>query len=169
MAHHGGRTFRRTERLSTLACLFGVRLRNSGFEVLFEGPDEELPSVVIDPNAIGRAVGNLIDNAVKYSDGDRTIIVRLAVEDAGVAVSVTDHGIGIPADEQERIFERFHRVSTGLVHDVKGSGLGLSLVQHIVKAHGGRVSVESSPGEGSTFTIHLPLRSADLGEEGEAS
>jgi signal transduction histidine kinase len=65
--------------------------------------------------------------------------------------------VGIPRDEQEKIFERFHRVSTGLVHDVKGSGLGLSIVQHIVQAHGGKITVESRPGHGSVFTLHLPL------------
>ena len=73
---------------------------------------------------------------------------------------MTDHGIGIPRDEQEKIFERFHRVSTGLVHDVKGSGLGLSLVRHIAESHGGSVAVESEVGKGSTFRIHLPLTRA---------
>ena len=83
--------------------------------------------------------------------------VELAQHNGEVTVTVSDHGIGIPKDEQERIFERFHRVSTGLVHDVKGSGLGLPLVQHIAEAHGGRVTVKSEPGKGSTFTIHLPI------------
>jgi signal transduction histidine kinase len=74
-----------------------------------------------------------------------------------VRISVSDHGIGIHASEQKKIFEKFYRVGSGLVHDVKGSGLGLSIVQHVVKAHGGNVEVSSTPGEGTTFTIVLPL------------
>jgi two-component system phosphate regulon sensor histidine kinase PhoR len=70
---------------------------------------------------------------------------------------VKDSGIGIPREEHERIFDRFHRVGKGLVHDVKGSGLGLAIVKHIVDAHGGRVTVDSSPGHGSVFALHLPL------------
>jgi len=81
-----------------------------------------------------------------------------------VVISVSDHGIGIPRDQQERIFERFHRVSTGLVHDVKGSGLGLSLVRHIAEAHGGQVTVASDVGKGSSFTIRLPIE-RDTGEK----
>ena len=76
-------------------------------------------------------------------------------------VAVRDHGVGIPTDEQEKIFDRFHRVPAGLVHDVKGSGLGLAIVRHIVEAHDGRVEVESRVGAGSTFSLRLPL--ADSG------
>jgi two-component system phosphate regulon sensor histidine kinase PhoR len=71
--------------------------------------------------------------------------------------------VGIAADEHERIFERFHRVSTGLVHDVKGSGLGLTIVRHVAEAHGGRVSVESEVGAGSTFRLHLPVEEVEEG------
>jgi len=136
---------------------FTVRLRDKGFDVSYQGPDEPLPEIEVDPNAIDRAVANLLDNAVKYSEEDRVIQVALDRTNGEAVISVTDHGIGIPRDEQEKIFERFHRVSTGLVHDVKGSGLGLSLVRHIAESHGGTVSVESEVGRGSTFTIRLPL------------
>ena len=73
-------------------------------------------------------------------------------------LEVIDHGIGIPAKEQPKIFEKFYRVGDPLVHNTKGSGLGLSLVSHIVQAHGGEVAVESAPGKGSKFTITLPVQ-----------
>jgi len=149
------------EILAGTLATFTVRLRDKGFDVSYQGPDEPLPEVEVDPNAIDRAVANLLDNAVKYSDGDRAIQVTLDRTNGEATISVTDHGIGIPREEQEKIFERFHRVSTGLVHDVKGSGLGLSLVRHIAESHGGTVSVESEVGRGSTFTIHLPLARAE--------
>ena len=83
--------------------------------------------------------------------------VSAALREEFAAVAVTDKGIGIPPGDQKRIFEKFVRVETGLVHDVKGAGLGLSLVDQIMRAHGGRVEVSSTPGEGSTFTLLIPI------------
>ncbi len=108
-------------------------------------PDDTLPPVRIDEAAIGHALGNLIDNAIKYSGASRRIAVTLAVDGAEAVVAVRDFGIGIPREEHERIFDRFHRVGRGLVHDVKGSGLGLAIVKHIADAHSGSVTVDSAP------------------------
>ncbi|HEU4596155.1 MAG TPA: HAMP domain-containing sensor histidine kinase [Pyrinomonadaceae bacterium] len=141
----------------TLKCC-EVRLRQSDFRIVFEGPSKPLSPAVLDREAVAQAVMNLLDNAVKYSEHaeNKEVIVRLGQREGRVLISVTDHGVGIPREEQKKIFEKFYRVSTGLVHDVKGSGLGLALVKHIVEAHRGAVSVESEPGRGSTFTISLP-------------
>jgi len=136
---------------------FTVHLKQNGFTLSYEAPQSALPNVVLDPDAIALALTNLLDNAIKYSGDIKEINVSVAQSDGFVAIAITDRGIGIAADEQEKIFEKFYRVSTGLVHDVKGSGLGLSLVKHIAVAHQGKVTVRSKPGEGSTFTIHLPI------------
>jgi signal transduction histidine kinase len=135
-----------------------VRLRQMGFAVVFQNSPRPLPQAEIDRDAIGQALMNLIDNAVKYSEKAerKEVTVRLGERDNRIQISVQDHGIGIAPEEQKKIFEKFYRVSTGLVHDVKGSGLGLSLVKHIVEAHRGSVTVESAVGRGSTFTIALP-------------
>jgi len=139
--------------------MFEVRLQHSGVAVHFEAPPRPLPPAQIDPDALVQAVMNLLDNAVKYSGPTKDIVVRLTRRDGYIIIGVSDQGIGIPREEQRRIFEKFYRVSTGLVHDVKGSGLGLAIVKHIVEAHHGKVEVESKPGQGSTFTIHLPAAS----------
>ncbi|HVF49143.1 MAG TPA: HAMP domain-containing sensor histidine kinase [Pyrinomonadaceae bacterium] len=136
---------------------FDVQLKQHGFRIDFDAPAAPLPPVLVDPEAIAQAFTNLLDNAVKYSGDAREIRVSLSSRGECVYLSVKDFGVGIPREEQGKIFEKFYRVSTGLVHDVKGSGLGLSLVEHIVKAHRGRVAVESEPGRGSTFTIQLPV------------
>jgi signal transduction histidine kinase len=136
---------------------FEVRMRQNGFDIVIEGAETPLPPARIDAGAIAQSLSNLLDNAVKYSGDKKEVTVKLRRMGDFIVISVRDHGIGIPRDEQDKIFDRFHRVGTGLVHDVKGSGLGLSIVRHIVEAHQGRVTVESRPGEGSTFSIWLPV------------
>jgi signal transduction histidine kinase len=142
---------------------FEVRLRHDGFELALALPDGPLPPVRLDADAMAQAIGNLVDNAVKYSGPSRRIGVRLFRDGGEMVVAVQDEGIGIAGHEQRKIFERFHRVGSSLVHDVKGSGLGLSIVRHIVSAHGGEVTVESEPERGSTFAIRLPIdRTAEM-------
>ena len=155
------------EVISETLRMFEVRLKQDGFTITCERPPQALPQAVIDAEAIAQAFVNLVDNAVKYSGSSKEIFVKLGQRAGEITISVTDRGIGIQQVDQDKIFEKFYRVSTGLVHDVKGSGLGLSIVNHVVQAHRGRVSVESQYGFGSTFTIHLPVAES-LNVEAEA-
>jgi PAS domain S-box-containing protein len=115
-----------------------------------------LPPVWGDPERLQEVLSNLISNAVKYSPEGGTVWVGGREDRTGTTAYVADEGIGIPPEEQGRIFERFHRVETGLHRSTKGTGLGLYLVKAIVEAHGGRVWVESAPGRGSIFMFTLP-------------
>jgi signal transduction histidine kinase len=135
---------------------FDVILEQNGFTIDFRKPEKRLTPVVIDSNAIAQALINLLDNAVKYSGESKEISVRLGQDAGFITIAVSDRGIGIEREDCGKVFEKFYRVGNCLVHDVKGSGLGLSIVKHVVEAHHGRVSVESEPGKGSTFTIYLP-------------
>jgi signal transduction histidine kinase len=108
-----------------------------------------------DPTDIAVALDNLLDNAIKYTEHG-AVDVRLSVQGGGVVVSITDTGIGIPADDIPRIFERFYRVDRARSRESGGTGLGLSLVRHVVERSNGSLAVTSQPGEGSTFTMTLP-------------
>ncbi len=118
---------------------------------------EELPEADVDPDAVEQAILNLLSNAMKYSADSRAIDLRLMREDGQAVIEVSDQGIGIAPEEQRKIFQQFYRVPSEENEGVPGTGLGLTLVRHIAEGHGGRVTVESVPGQGSTFTIHLPL------------
>jgi two-component system phosphate regulon sensor histidine kinase PhoR len=110
----------------------------------------------INPLLLEQAVVNLLDNAIKYSEPEHEVLVTGAARDGEVTISVTDHGCGIAEEHAARIFERFYRVDRARSRKLGGTGLGLAIVKHIVQAHRGRVSVDSTLGAGSTFTIHLP-------------
>ncbi|MBE0711686.1 MAG: HAMP domain-containing histidine kinase [Candidatus Aminicenantes bacterium] len=114
--------------------------------------------VEADPDSICQALLNLVDNAIKYSAGRRRVAVRLAEKDGRVEVSVSDRGIGIPAEDREKIFEAFFRSPAAVRHDPKGVGLGLKIVKHIMDAHGGTIDLRSDPGQGTTFTLKFPKR-----------
>ena len=117
---------------------------------------DDCGAVDVDPEAFARALWNLLDNAVKYSGASPTVFVTVDVRESDVAISVRDRGMGIPRHEQDDIFTKFVRGAASRVHGIKGTGIGLAMVRQIVEAHEGTVSVESAPGDGSTFTIVLP-------------
>lgn len=144
--------------------VFEVQQKQQGFNIQLELPNYKLPLMCIDENAIAQALINLIDNAIKYSGENKLVRVQLARTKEHVSVAVIDSGIGIAKNEQAKIFEKFYRVDigcihNGCVHDVKGNGLGLSIVKHVVEAHNGKVTLESALGKGSLFTIFLPVES----------
>src|SRR5437762_268236 len=139
---------------------YRYQLEQHGFT--FEEKIDEVPQLRVDREAMARSLVNLVNNALKYSQDRKYIAVNLYRQNGAVKLEVIDHGIGIPSQEQHKIFEKFYRVGDPLVHNTKGSGLGLSLVRHIVQAHGGEVVVDSAPGQGSKFTITLPVNAAAI-------
>jgi signal transduction histidine kinase len=111
----------------------------------------------IDGEAIQQALTNLVDNAIKHSPAGAIVSVELEADAFSARIFVEDDGPGIPKDEQERIFEPFYRLGSELRRETQGIGIGLSIAKHIAEAHGGRITVESSPGDGSGFVIVLPI------------
>ncbi len=134
---------------------YAMHLQEKGFELERHVPASCRP-VRVDGEAVNQAVINLLENAVKFSDKQKKIIVHVRETDSDVRIIVQDFGLGIPEPLRKRIFEKFYRVDDPFVHDTGGSGLGLSLVRHIMAVHHGRVAVESKPGKGSTFSLIFP-------------
>ncbi len=134
---------------------YQFHLENNGFKLEKQLPEDRLLWNG-DREALSEAFINLLDNAVKYSKDEKTINISAGSVDGNLFFEIRDHGIGISSEDQKRIFDKFYRVSTGLVHDKKGTGLGLTLVKKIVDAHKGEIMVESWLGKGSTFRIVLP-------------
>jgi signal transduction histidine kinase len=139
---------------------YRYQIDNSGFDVQ-TNIQPDLPPVSIDRDAMAQAISNLLDNAIKYSRDVKQLSITAERRGSHLSIEIADRGIGIPRAEHAKVFEKFYRVGNGLVHDVKGSGLGLSLVKHIIEAHNGSIAVESDVGKGSRFTILLPLARAD--------
>ena len=118
--------------------------------------DAQPPTLVADELHLTNMIYNLVDNGIKYSPTTPHIIVSTRHDGNRFVISVRDHGMGIAKADQKHVFEKFYRVSTGNVHNVKGFGIGLNYVAQVVRLHHGTISLESEPGQGSTFTISLP-------------
>ena len=113
--------------------------------------------VTADVMHLTNIIFNLLDNAIKYTAQEPKITIATRNQKQTIILSITDNGIGLSEKEQQRIFDKFYRVHTGNLHDVKGFGLGLHYVQYMAKAHHGNITVHSKPGQGSTFALQLPL------------
>jgi len=143
--------------LKEIVSVIQDQVRHKDFVIHVE-IEKSLPPIRADRESLTQAITNLIDNAVKYSGDSRKIIVRAYAVDQYLIFTVKDFGIGIRKEEIDKVFERFYRGGDELTRTVKGSGLGLTLVKQIIEAHHGEITVESSPGRGSTFTVRIPLR-----------
>ncbi|MDW3214423.1 MAG: ATP-binding protein [Ilumatobacteraceae bacterium] len=132
-----------------------------------DGPNAERAVVHGDRRQLSSAVGNLLENAVKYSDPGDVVQIRVRPDADTVEVAVIDEGAGIPRRDLDRVFERFYRVDRARSRSTGGTGLGLSIVRHVVSNHGGSISVDSIEGEGSTFTLRLPLLDAGVSHQSE--
>jgi signal transduction histidine kinase len=119
---------------------------------------EDIPSLPVDRDALSQALNNLLDNAFKFSPAGAAVEVRVRKNVGNAIIEVADHGIGIPPDDLEKVFDKFYQGKHAVKQSAKGTGLGLTLVKHTAEAHGGNVSVKSRIGEGSTFTLTLPIR-----------
>ena len=132
-----------------------VRLSDAGGSSSEDYTAEKV-TVYGDQDHLSNMISNLIDNAIKYSPKNPTVKVSTAIEGKYIRISIADNGIGISKEDRRHIFENFYRVSTGDRHDVKGFGIGLNYVMQVVKAHKGKIGIESELGKGSTFIIRLP-------------
>ena len=135
-------------------------MEQEGFTLNVDCQDE-IPPVPVDPDALEQAILNMLTNAMKYSGESREIDLCLRSEDGHAIVAVTDRGMGIAPQELEHLTEKFYRIPTPENRHVPGTGLGLTLVDHMAKSHGGKLCVQSVVGEGSTFAIWLPLESVE--------
>jgi signal transduction histidine kinase len=136
---------------------FKQYVTSEGFEILYAA-DDDIPLVPADEDSISQALINLMDNAVKFSRDEKVVWVELRRRGDEIALRVRDRGIGIAAKDMDKIFSLFYRQDNATTVSSKGAGIGLAIVKSIAEAHGGWVEVQSVPGEGSTFTIVLPIR-----------
>ena len=138
------------------ANLLASRAEEKGLTLHADLPDRALP-VMGDVEMLRQVVDNLLDNAIKYTPQGGTVWLRLVENGDSAILEVRDTGVGLEPQHQQRIFERFYRVDRSRSRELGGTGLGLSIVKHVALAHNGNVSVQSTPGEGSTFRVEIPV------------
>ena len=136
---------------------FAPSFQDRGISVRTAIPSD-LPPVEADPDRLRQIVQNLVENALRYTPAGGTVQITLRAEDGGLRFQVADTGRGIGAADLPHIFEHFYRADPSRARASGGTGLGLAIVKSLVEAHHGRVTVESTPGAGSTFTVRLPMR-----------
>jgi len=146
--------------IENILVMYKNHLDNNKFTVIFK-PASFLPEILADSDAITEAVINLLDNAMKYSWDKKEIAISTGADKNYVFIKVKDYGVGISTVNQKKIFNKFFRIKDGSERDIKGAGLGLTIVKDIMKAHHGKVSVESSLGNGSCFTLKFFNRNID--------
>jgi PAS domain S-box-containing protein len=136
-------------------------IENKGLKFEMKTPDEDLPKVKVDREKIGIVVQNFLDNAMKYTSEGKVFLL-IEYSDGKIKVSVTDQGVGIPEDQQKRLFNKFFRAANVQRMDTEGSGLGLFIAKNIIEAHGGKIGFTSRAGEGSTFYFTLPANKEEI-------
>jgi two-component system phosphate regulon sensor histidine kinase PhoR len=140
------------EIVESVFITYNFHLQNKGFKFVSH-PDETIPAIFADKDAVSEAIINLIDNAVKYSQDVKEVELSTGMIGELVYIKVKDRGMGISEKDQKRIFDKFYRVAGDNIHNTKGTGLGLSLVKQIVDAHKGEITLHSTPGKGSSFIL----------------
>jgi signal transduction histidine kinase len=145
-------------RTLTTEAVEAARPRAEGKDLALEAVVDGVPPMAGDRDRLAQVLDNLVSNAVKFTPERGSVTVRLTAQDSQALIEVEDSGVGIPAAEQERLFERFFRASTATERAIPGVGLGLTIAKAIVEAHGGELDFESVVGAGTTFRVRLPLR-----------
>jgi two-component system phosphate regulon sensor histidine kinase PhoR len=152
------------DNIEQVISFFEPRAREKNLTMLTELPSK-IPCVKGDPDMLTQVLINLVDNAIKYTPAGGRVVIKVLVHMSAIKVMVEDTGIGIPPESLPRLFERFYRVDKARSRELGGTGVGLAIVKHIIRAHGGQTFIESAVGKGSTFAFTLPVAAQENWDE----